>query len=329
MHTRGRTRVVEKLSLSPGTAYGQMDFTITSRVKNRQGLMLCGEELYLFGGNLSLEQHDFERQHFTNDGWRLDLATLRLASSATFPHRRQSMQTINTIDGGLAIGGFGHEPLPGADTQALSHDDVLSFSWATGSWTSAGKLPRGRTQFGLTEGAGKLWIFGGLNYDPGRKNAFEHDLSIWVSDDEKIAFQVAEIALPGPRRAFAGAALDGKYYLVGGMKDGFQLVDDCLEFDFESQAFSSIPCPAPRLSGDLIPAGGRLYLVGGSVKTEDGIEESRSVEAYDPVAKAWTKLDFEIPFSTRHMRALPYREQILMLTTHFASQQMTVGLLSP
>lgn len=330
MHTRGRTRVVERLPLDEETiAYGQMTFDIPAKAKNRQGLLLQGELLYLFGGNVSLGQHDFGREHFTAEGWIFDQATLRFTEAKPYPLRRQSMQTLSLEERGLSLGGFGHEPLTAPDSEALSHEEIFSYSFEDQAWTESGKMPRGRTQFGLARDSGQVWIFGGLNYDPKRKNAFQHDTSIWVADEKELAFAESEVSLPGPRRAFAGASLGGKYYLVGGMKEGFQLVDDCLSFDFEKKSFSEIPCPAARLSGALIPAGDKLYLVGGSVKTEEGLEESRSVEVYDPAEKSWRKLDFEIPFSTRHMRALPYREQILLLSTHNEKQEMTIGLLNP
>src|SRR5690606_10525781 len=189
-----------------------------------------------------------------------------------------------------SLGGFGHEPLEGKDTEAISQRQVFSDSWQSDAWEAAGGLPRGRTQFGLTRHGGKVWIFGGLNYDPTKKNSFDHDQSIWVSEEKALSFQAADVSLPGPRRAFAGAELGGKYYLVGGMKESFQLVDDCLEFDFKTKEFTGIPCPAPRLSGDLVPAGGKLYLVGGSIKTKEGIEESRAVEVFDPESRSWTKV---------------------------------------
>lgn len=330
MHTRGRTRVVEKLPLAPEvTAFGQMTFQTPALAKNRQGILNWGEELYLFGGNLSLGQHDFKREHFTNEGWKLDLATLRFSEGKTFPLRRQSMQTIALDDHGLAVGGFGHEPLTASDSEALSQTEIFSYSFESETWTQAGSLPRGRTQFGLARSEGKLWIFGGLNYDPTRKDAFQHDQTIWISDEKKISFSDLDVTLPGPRRAFAGAQLDNVYYLIGGMKEGFQLVDDCLSFEFKTKEFSAIPCPAPRLSGDLIAAAGKLYLIGGSVKTDKGIDESRSVEVYDPKTKVWSKLEFEIPFSTRHMRALPLKDQILLISTHYDESKMTIGLLSP
>ncbi len=381
MHTRGRTRVVERLPLDGRLAYGQLEFATPGLAKNRQGLLARGELIYLFGGNTSLGQHDFAPSNFTDAGWFLDLATLRFVEASPFPVRRQSMRTLNTDAGGLALGGFGHQTIQSKNqqpkeaqsgsptgraqkapsgrsaressgdsvetgdsgktgeskgktektTQAKTHADILSYSWDDDEWKHVGRLPSGRTQFGLTHGSEKLWIFGGLNYDPSRKQAFRHDRSIWIAEDPTDpAFSVADVDLPGPRRAFASAALDGKFYMVGGMEEGFQLVDDCKVFDFSSREFAEMPCPKePRLSGDLISAKGKLYLVGGSVRTQEGIVESRNVDVYDPKTQEWDRIDFQIPFGTKHLRALPFRDQILLLSTHQKADRITVGLLSP
>ncbi|HSC85966.1 MAG TPA: hypothetical protein VLC09_01795 [Polyangiaceae bacterium] len=335
MHTRGRTRAVERISLAPGLRYGQLVLEYPGLAKNRQGILPRGEEFLLFGGNDSLEQHDFDREHFVAESWIFDLATLEYHEAPAFPYRRQSMVVVPTAAGGVALGGFGHEPSTDPRSDAVSHDEVLTFDWESATWGAPSHLPRGRTQFGATLQDRELWIFGGLNYDPNRKGpqAFDHDRSLWQAPlGAELRFATSEVSLPGPRRAFAGAEFGGKYVLIGGMKDGFELVDDCLEFDFTSKRFDGFPCPAARLSGDLIPAGGKLYLVGGSVRAKDakdGVSESRRIDVYDPKTRKWSDAGIEIPFTTRHLRAFPYREQILLLSTHNAEGKLFVGLISP
>lgn len=331
MHTRGRTRVVEKVPTTSALSYGEMVFNPPFKAKNRYGMLLTGEELYLFGGNLSLGQHDFSVSDFTAEGTRFDLATLSFVQAAPYPVRRQSMQTLSLEDRELAVGGFGHDPLTGPNTQALSHSQVYAYDWLGDRWTEAGHLPRGRTQFALVEAAEKIWILGGLNYDPARNDAFEHDTSIWVADAKapKPEFREIELRLPAPRRAFASAVLNGQLYLIGGMRDNFKLVDDCLRFDFKTEIFDDIPCPTPRLGGDAVVAGGKLYLVSGSVQGAAGMEESRAIDVFDPKKQSWSRLGFEVPRSTRHMRAVAFNEQILMVSAHYAEPTLSVGLLNP
>lgn len=332
MHTRGRNRLVERVSLSNAPTFGTLTVEFPGAQKNREGISLREEELFLFGGNNSLEQHDFARTNFENESWIFDLSTLEFRAGPPYPFRRQSMQLLSVGDRTLAIGGFGHEPLTDSKSEAISHSEIVAFDWERGSWEIVSSLPRGRTQFGVVANDDSAWIFGGLNYDPTRKEkAFDHDLSIWKASlsTEKPTFVPMRFELPGPRRAFAGALYDGKYILVGGMKDNFELVTGCLEFDFKTEKFADFPCPVPRLSGDLVAAGDKLFLVGGSIKTDKGIEESRSIEVFEPTTRKWSKLDFEVPFSTKHMRAIPYRDQVLLVTLHTEKPELTLGLLSP
>ena len=334
MHTHGRTKVVERLPKDASLSYGSISFDSPMKVKNRFGFLRGGEGLYLFGGNRSTEQHDFEREDFDNQGYYFNFAALKMKEAPAYPLRRQSMQTLDTETGGISIGGFGHEPLEdeaSEASEAISHPEMFRFDQKSQSWIQAGSLPRGRTQFGLTKADGKYWIFGGLNYDPSRDDAFQHDTSIWVADEseELLQFKAIEQQLPAPRRAFAGAQLDGKYYFIGGMKAGFELVSDCISYEFAQKKFETIPCPAPRLSGDLVPAGGKLYLIGGSVRLADGIQESRSVEVFDPKTQIWSKVDFEFPESTRHLRAIPYRNQILLFTANYEEAKMSFSILNP
>lgn len=332
MHTRGRNRVIERVSLDGSPSLGTLTVEFPGVAKNREGILLREEELLLFGGNDSLEQHDFARTNFENEAWTIDLSTLEFRETSPYPFRRQSMQLLSLGDRALSLGGFGHEPLPDPKSEAISHGEVVAFDWEKGLWKSVSSLPRGRTQFGVVARGDDAWIFGGLNYDPSRKtNTFDHDRSIWKASLREGApsFVETNLELPEPRRAFAGALFDGKYVMVGGMKDNFELVDGCLEFDFATEKFADFPCPAPRLSGDLVPAGGKLFLVGGSVKTKDGIEESRAVEVFDPKTRKWKSVGFELPFSTKHLRALPYRDQVLLVTLHSEKPALTIGLLSP
>lgn len=339
MHTRGRTRPVEIVSRDPSaTTFGAYLLPHQGRAKNRQGILLHDEELYIFGGNNSLEQHDFEKENFLAEGFFLDLATLSYQKAPDFPVERQSMVTLDLGDRGVAVGGFGFASMartPEAESkeQARSQKEVFVFDWDARSWSHVSDLPRGRTQFSLSSFEGSEWIFGGLNYDPRRMGdgAFDHVQDILKAQSEtKPDFQPVAETLPGPRRAFAGTFLGDKSYFVGGMKSGFSLVEDCTAFDFGSRRFEPFPCPgSARLSGDLIAAAGKLYLVGGMVQTDEGLRESRSVEVFDPQTSKWSTLDFELPLSTRHLRALAYRDQILLVSTQADKSELSIAMLSP
>jgi N-acetylneuraminic acid mutarotase len=332
MHTDGRTRHVERLALgSEAPAIESFVFDYPGAAKNRQAIFLSGDFLYLFGGNDSLEQHDFAAHNFVAEGWRLHLPSLQWQRVADYPAARQSMQTVQWGEHALALGGFGHD-----GQEAVSHIEAYQLDFESERFVQRAGLPEGksRTQFGLAEHGGKLWVLGGLSYDPRRKGeaSFDHVTSVLVAPVDAPAQTFSELAvnMPGPRRAFASAVLDDRYYMVNGMRGEFELVEDCSVFDFARQTFSALPCPrAPRLSAQLVPLDGKLYLVGGSTPGKEGLQTDRSIEVYDPQLNRWQVAVAELPFDTRHARALAYGKQILIVSTHQPDARMRVALVSP
>jgi len=327
MHTSGRTRHVERIALD-GDDAAVSTFVVASpsAAKNRQGVFVHEGALYFFGGNRSLGQHDFAPDDFLAEGWRFHLASMTWEPVADFPASRQTMQTVSADARGIAVGGFGHD-----GTAAVTHPDAFTYDFESDRWSPRAGLPRGRTQFGLVAHDGALWIFGGLNYDPSREGeaAFDHVTNVLrapIDAPDTPFAEVDGVELGGPRRAFAGAAHDGRYYLVGGMREGFDLVDDCAAFDFEQETFSPIACPShTRLSGMLIPIGDRLYLVGGSRRGDDGMESDRQIEVYDPATDRWSVALDELPFDTRHMRAFAHGDRLLLVSTHHERAQLRVS----
>ncbi len=332
MDAGGRVRHVELLT--PGAtdservAVWSIPWQGTS--KNRQAVFVVGEQLYLYGGNNSLGQHDFEPENFVAEGWRVHLPSMRVAAAGAYPAARQTMSVVAAGDAVFALGGFGHD-----GEHAVTQQDVYRFDAEEEGWQRAGVLPTGRTQFGAANIGDELFLFGGLNYDPRREGeaAFDHVTNIWrrtAEATEDAAFTDHTVPMPAPRRAFAGAVSeDGShYYIVGGMRAGFQLVDDCLDYDVQAEYFGTIPCPsAPRLSGDLVALGGRLYLAGGSVRGEEGIEESRTIEVFDPAhPDAGWQLLTTLPFSMRHARTLAYDGRLLIVSTHFEEARLQIAV---
>lgn len=333
MQTIGRTRHVERVPLkAAGASMASWEMPFPGASKNRQGLFLHRDELYLFGGNDSLGQHDFEPDNFLSEGWRLHLPSMSFDRAADFPARRQTMQTVvvesDSDARGIAVGGFGHD-----GKAAVSHPEAFTFDFEEQKWASMGKLPRGRTQFGLAAHGGNLWMFGGLNYDPSRKGkaAFDHVTNVLVSAAGKDRFEQARVELPGPRRAFGGAVHGDRYVITGGMKEGFQLVDGCLSFSFETKTFEDMPCPRKnRLSAELVSLGGRLYVAGGSVKGANGkMKPERSVEVYDPETKTWSVLVEDVGFDPKHMRAMAYHHRLALVSTHHEEAKIRVTLVDP
>ncbi|MCI0622544.1 MAG: hypothetical protein L0387_12940 [Acidobacteria bacterium] len=283
--------------------------------KNRQGVFLDGNVLIVFGGNNSLEQHDFGPNNFLNQAFKIHLGTLAVSPGAEFPVKRQSMQTV-VVEGkaryGLAVGGFGHD-----GEKARAQSEVFKYDLKKDSWERPlVSLPKPRTQFGIVEKSGTFWIFGGLDFDPTRKeNSFDHLTSVltWDSHEPGRGFRASSLRLPRPRRAFGGALLNNRYFLVGGLRENFQLVEECDVFNFETGMWETIPAPKrPRISAELVALNGKLYLAGGSSPRGGGFEPNATVEVYDPGKGEWSTLIERLPVSPRHIRMFPLRDRLLI-----------------
>jgi N-acetylneuraminic acid mutarotase len=341
---RGRhLRPLERLSPGGGSEARLARWTLPfpGKAKSRQGVLLSGDDLYLFGGNRSLAQHDFAPADFLAEGWRLDLAGVRFEKTADFPARRQSMATLVSGDAepsaghgapsgkawGLALGGFGHD-----GEAARSQSAGFRFDPEAAAWEPlASGLPAPRTQFGLVEQAGRLWVFGGLDYDPQRQEPFQHPTAVLSREQGPDGAFASAAELPRPRRAFGGALLDGRYYLAGGLAEGFRPVEECDVFDFASLAWETIPPPSrPRISPELVAVAGKLYLAGGSSPlAAGGFEPNRSLEVYDPETRSWSTLIETLPLETRHLRALERRGRLLLLSTWNALGALELLILEP
>jgi hypothetical protein len=328
MHAGPRIRQVESLALNqPGPRV--MSFVLNNPLpaRNRQGAFVVGDSLYVFGGNRSLAQHDLAPEDFVSAGARLDIAALAWAPMAPFPVARQTVQTLVEGDLGLALGGFGHD-----GKEARAHADAYRYDAERDRWShDPSVLPTPRTQFGLVEHAGVRWVFGGLDFKPEAEGEaqFEHPAAVLRAEPGK-PFVDSGVVLPHPRRAFAGAALDGKYYLVGGMAGGFSTIDKCDVFDFATAAWSELPCPQTRISAQLVAVDHKLYLAGGSSAGAGGaLMPNRSLEVFDPQAGVWSTVLETLPIEPRHLSMLPYEGGLLLYSAHDEQGRVHVALIKP
>lgn len=328
MHTDGRTRFVERLALDgsrPAVASATLPWP--GKAKNRQAMFLVGDHLYLFGGNDSLEQHDFAAERFQTEGWRIHLPSLSIEERSPFPVPRQTMAVrVTEEDGDASVviaGGFGHEPVADeGESEARTQRELYRYDVERDRFERGPDLPVSRSQTDLVRAPdGTLLVLGGLDYDPTREEGdhFRHLVEIAHLAPDAAAFAPLETPLPEPRRAFAAGTLGSTHYLVGGMKEGFQLVDACTRFDLNERTFTPFTCPEQdRLGGELVTVGAHLALVGGTAREGDEGEltEVRHIERYDPEDDRWSTAEAELPFSPRHARAFAYRGGVLVVSTH-------------
>jgi len=336
MTTAPRTRHIESIALRPTTEarFVALTFPYGGHAKNRQGVLVHDDEVYLFGGNVSLEQHDFEPQHFTREHEVLDLPSLSWRTAAPYPVARQTMQTVvlgvDEAARGLSIGGFGHD-----GTVARTHPEAYVYAFAADRWTQrAGALPSPRSQFVLVDVDAKLYALGGLDYDPSRegRDQFRHVTSVLegAADDTSGAFAEIGIDIPEARRAFGAARLGNRVYLVGGMAGEFELVTTCRVFDLQARTFAPMTCPArTRLNPQLVALGDALYLVGGTSQQGTELAAERTIERYDPARDSWSVTLDALPIEPRHSRAFAYNGHLAILSTHDAAPEAHLVLVTP
>jgi N-acetylneuraminic acid mutarotase len=308
-------RVMSWTLRAPGTA------------KNRQGAAVLNDSLVVFGGNNSLNQHDFEPKDFSADAFELELADMAFTRLPSFPAARQTVQTVALDDALLALGGFGHD-----GEKARAHSEAFVFDLAKGAWLPYGSnLPSPRTQFGLVAHGDDLWVFGGLDYDPSREGEaqFAHPTVVLRAKQGK-PFAPTSIELPHPRRAFGGAMLGDRYYMVGGMAGGFQPIEACDAFDFASSKWSTFTCPELRISPQLVALDDKLYLAGGSSPGKDSdLAANPRLEVFDPKTGSWSTVLETIPIEPRHLTMLAYRHALLLYSAHRTDQTVQVVLIVP
>jgi hypothetical protein len=306
-----------------------------SDAKNRQAFFMRDGWVYMFGGNNSTGQHDFEEENFLAEGYKMNLATMTWRKCTDYPMPRQSIQTLMSDDmtTGFALGGFGY-----GDDAAHTHVEGCTYDFKTNSWEVSGPhLPVSRSQFGLAQNGEEYWVFGGLDYDPRREEGdqFRHLEEVMMADtgegDE--TFKDSGITLPNTRRAFGGVTVGDKYYMIGGMTDDFELVPPCDVFDFNTRTWSEIAPPErTRLSPEAVVIDGNIFIAGGMSQKADGsgIEPNKSLEMYDTETGEWSMVVEELPFALRHITMMPYRGQLLVFSSHESPSNMAhVVLINP
>lgn len=333
----GHLRTIEWIHLTREVTLPQISswiFPFPGGAKNRQGIFLHNEHLYVFGGNNSLEQHDFAPHNFVSQAFKIHLGSFRVTALPDLPVKRQSLQA-RVLDGkspvAYGVGGFGHD-----GEKARSFADVFGYDISKNQWeTLQNRLPHPRSQFGLVERGGTLWIFGGLDYDPARqKDAFQFPPEVlsWNPREAQAGFVPTQHQLPRPRRAFGGTLLGDRYYLVGGLRENFQLVEECDVFDFNSGKWETIPAPSqPRISPELVALNGKLYLAGGSSPTAGkSFQPNFSIEVYDPENRRWSILTDTLPVSPRHIHMLALRDRLLIYSAnHEKAEAMNLLIVDP
>lgn len=321
MSPQDRIPHIEQVYPRPASTLLEIEYP--GEAVNRQGMLIIDDWLYVFGGNNSHGQHDFAPDNFVASASRFHIPTLRWEALPDYPAGRQTMSTVALgATQILSVGGFG---IREGTSEAVTHPEGYVYDIEAGRWSPAAGLAQGRSQFEVArDESGSVWVIGGLNYDPRREGmaAFEHLRTIERLAPGVAGFVNTNIVLPGPRRAFGGAMNGSRFYMFGGMRDGFQLVEGCQSLDLSTGIAADVTCPnTQRLSPQLVSLDGALVLVGGSVVSEaQEVSGERAIEVYSPERDAWSPARATLPFNAQHIRAFAYHDRVLVVTTHDAPE---------
>src|ERR687898_3527383 len=95
-------------------------------------------------------------------------------------------------------------------------------------------------------------------------------------------------ALPTPRSEIAGAALNGKVYIIGGFDESGQSTTTVEVYDpIEDKWTTAATLPQPLDHTAAASYDGKLYVVGGGYLSRDAL--SNNLFIYDPTINKWTE----------------------------------------
>jgi len=310
----GRLAVVESFkvneSVVPEPKRVSWTLPYNGRAKHSQTLVMDGHKLYAFGGNASWAPHDFSKEAFVDEGFVFDIANQSMESIPAAPRPFQSAAGVinrqtsehKTI---ALVGGLGMK-----DEKFGSLDEVLLFDPETRQWTvSENRLPQPRGMFDAVGHEDAIWMFGGS--DSGHGSKLDGSVLHWWGDTSEIA-PLPGVQVPHPRRSFGGAVLAGEYFMVGGLGENNQIVNEVDVFNFETRQWRSIASPKiDRVFPTVCSDGAKIYLFGGFSNSGGHFSECTTLEVYDSQSDQWTVVADQIDGVDASMRMIGMNGRLL------------------
>lgn len=204
-------------------------------------------------------------------------------------------------------------------------DDFEVLDPAASVWRGLKPLPKGLERFGMAAAEGRIWVAGGYSADSGEDPvadmwSYDPATDVWQSEPPlpgpKAAFSLValdgklfaiggEAGLQGlfvfdlgarewsareappetARRGAAALALDGRLWLIGGVRDG-QAGARVDVYDPETDRWSRAPdLPAPRAGHAVERVGGAIHVFGG--RSADLRRTLAAHDVLEPGARRW------------------------------------------
>ena len=207
------------------------------------------------------------------------------------------------------IGGFDHKTHVGGRGPALSTVDV--YDTRTNGWHAAAEIPTSRIGPQTAVFSNQIYVFGG--YDrKGRWGATRYHTTVEMYDTQTDTW-VKKPDMPTLRMPFATAVVDGKIYLIGGIRIevkngvfGGKAITDLVEvYDPLTDRWEQrADMPTARSAGDAVVVDSKIYVLGGQARFARGLADDyvTHIEEYNPKTDQWLQLRdmpmFKFGFST-------------------------------
>jgi N-acetylneuraminic acid mutarotase len=177
-------------------------------------------------------------------------------------------------------------------------------------WSLGHAMPLARSEHGVAEMDGKVWVLGG--YPPGR---LPTNL-VQVYDAATSRWSLGP-ALPQPIHHIMVAAVDGKLYVIGGEIDGAStgrpavfVANTWVHDPAIGGWVERAPMPTARSGGGAAVVDGKIYVAGG--RPPGG----SAFEVYDPATDRWEKLA-DLPTQRNHLAMAAVNGRIIVAGGRF------------
>jgi N-acetylneuraminic acid mutarotase len=173
----------------------------------------------------------------------------------------------------------------------------------TAPWEFAQAMSQRRSYVAAALLGGKIYAAGGMVGETGRF------LSVFQRFDPRANAWTTLPRLPEPVRAGVGAALEGKFYVIGGQTEADGTGPQVYAYDVSAGRWSKrAPLPEPRFNMAAAVLGGRIYAMGGFSQTSERAE----VFVYDPATDSWSE-GTALPLPNHTFGAVVFRGEIWAL----------------
>lgn len=226
------------------------------------GGAVCGDSLYVYGGHTG-SAHSYSVEEQSDRFYRLDLGEGKAWEELPAGPRLQGLALVGHRDNIYRLGGFTALNEEGEDQDLHSQASFARFDVETRQWTELTPLPEPRSSFDAAVSGNKLMVVGGWSMQGEAENVWHQ--TAWIFDLSDEAAQWKPVPKPPfQRRALSVAALDDKFYAIGGMQSDNEMTTRVDIYDPKTRQWKK----GPNLRGDAsagfgsaaFATGGRLYV---------------------------------------------------------------------